>query len=188
MRLVRALVIAAFAGWLAMPAASQQGPVFSSPVLTLDQERLFTGSKYGQSFQDALEAEGAALAAENRTIEAELLAEERKLTEERKTLDPAEFRALATAFDEKVVSIRTAQDEKARQLVQRGESERARFYQEILPVVTEIVRERGAVAVLERRTVILSADNVDITAEAIERIDTQFGPQQGETPATPDKN
>ncbi len=41
-----------------------------------------------------------------------------------------------------------------------------------MPVLSDLVRERGAVVVLDRRDVFLSADAIDITDEAIARLNT----------------
>ncbi|ALG90233.1 MULTISPECIES: OmpH family outer membrane protein [Actibacterium] len=172
---MRRLVIALglLSGLAAGPlGAQEQNLVVRSPVVTIDQERLFNESAYGKAILAGLEAEGASLAAENRQIEEQLVAEERALTSERAGMDPAEFRKRAMAFDERVVSIRAEQDEKARALGRRRDTAQANFYQTILPVLTQIVRERGAVVVLESRAVILSAEQIDITGDAIERIDT----------------
>ncbi len=167
------------------PAAAQQDDdtAIRSPIVTVDQERLFVDSAYGQSLMDEIEVASQALAAENRKIEAELVAEERALTKARATLDPETFRKRAAAFDEKVVAIRKRQDGKARELVRRRESTQQAFYKQILPFLTEIVRERGAVAVLESRAVILSADQIDITDEAIARIDAALAPEDAAPPA-----
>ena len=162
---VLALVVAAGA------AGAQQGPgQVQSPILTLDQERLFTGSRAAEQISQEIEQKAGELAAENRSIEAELVAEELDLTTRRATLPVAEFRALADAFDEKVQRIRTEQDAKARELQQLREQQRQTFLRRISPILAEIVRERGALAVLGRRTVQLSADSIDITDEAISRI------------------
>ncbi|PTW51892.1 OmpH family outer membrane protein [Rhodovulum kholense] len=180
-----ALAAAAALG-LAGPALAQDGrPVFLSPILTLDQDRLFQDSEAGQAIEQALEAEAAALAAENRRIESELVAEERALTEQRATVPPDQFRPLAEAFDTKVETIRAAQERKARELTQRREEERQDFFRKALPVLAEIVRERGAVAVLAREAVILSAGQVDITTDAIALLDERvvIGPDGAQSEA-----
>ncbi|MCO8144431.1 OmpH family outer membrane protein [Rhodovulum tesquicola] len=171
---VLAVLLAALA---AMSAPAQEVPFLRSPVLTLDQERLFVDSQTGRALTEALEDASAALAAENRQIEAELIAEERDLTERRAALPPEEFRAMAEAFDEKVVETRRVQDAKARALAQRREAGQQAFYRQVLPLVAEIVRERGGVVVLERDAVILSAEQVDITDEAIAAIDARLVPE-----------
>ena len=86
----------------------QRGTI-SSPVLTIDSERIFIESDFGRSVARQIEAEGSALAAENRQIEAALEAEERALTDQRAELSPEDFRELANAFDEKVQQTRRDQ-------------------------------------------------------------------------------
>ncbi|SIO18727.1 periplasmic chaperone for outer membrane proteins Skp [Rhodovulum sp. ES.010] len=177
MRLLRqtgAATLVALALAAGMAAAQETGAVLRSPIVTLERERLFTESRAGQALLERLEADSAALAAENRRIEAELTAEERDLTERRAELPADEFRSLAEAFDEKVVRIRREQDAKARALSQRRETDQQEFFREVLPLLAELVRERGAVAVLERGAVFLSAEQIDITDEAIALIDARL--------------
>ncbi|MGC9368856.1 MAG: OmpH family outer membrane protein [Paracoccaceae bacterium] len=170
---------------LALPSAApaQEARVpLQSLIVTVDQERLFSGSAYGQSLLDEIEKQAAALAAENRKIEAELTAEEKQLTEDRPDMAPEEFRKLAAEFDDKVVGIRDAQDAKARDIVRAREEVQQQFYQDVLPILTEVVRERGALVVLESRSVVLSAGQIDVTTEAIRRIDAQLAPEAGDAP------
>lgn len=154
------------------PQAQPQPPVgLPPPLLTIDAERLFDGSALGRAVEAEVEAAAAALAEENRRIEAELLAEERALTDRRPVLPPEEFRALAEAFDAKVERLRAEQDAKERALVDLREEGRQRFLREAIPVLSAILRDRGALALLDRRDVFLSADGIDITDEAIRRMD-----------------
>jgi len=122
-----------------------------------------------------LEAAAARLAAESKRIDAELEAEERDLTERRAEMEPEAFRALADAFDAKVVRTREEQLRKARELDARADAERQRFFEAALPVLLEIVREAGAVALLENRAIILSADAIEITDLALRRVDATLG-------------
>ena len=140
------------------------------PVLTIDQDRLVSETLAGASITADLEERATTLAEENAAIEAELIARERELTELRPSLTPEEFRRLADDFDVDVQRIRAEQDEKARVVNEARETARQAFLQEAAGVISGIVRERGALVVLDRRDVFLSADSVDITDEAIRRI------------------
>lgn len=144
-----------------------------SPVLVIDQDRLFAETQLGARAQADLEARAQELADENQRIEAELIARERELTELRPTLTPDEFRPLADEFDERVERIRTEQDEKARELNRARDDARQAFFQDVAGIISGIVREKGAVVVIDRRDVFLSADRIDITDEAIERVNEQ---------------
>lgn len=157
----------------AQPAPERQ--VVRSPILTLESERLFLDSQLGQRLISQLEAAGQALAAENREIEAELTAEERRLTDLRARTDPAEFRALAEAFDARVQELRQSQDAKARDLAAQGDRVRRVFFSAIQPVLTDILRDAGGALIMERGNVLLSANAIDVTDLAIARVDAQIG-------------
>ena len=151
------------------PPAATQIPA-PSPVLTLDQDRLFLGSAYGLKVAREIEEASRGLATENREIEARLTAEEQDLTNRRPTLPAAEFRALADDFDKRVVKIRKEQDQKLADLTARRDLERQLFYKAAAPLLGDLVREAGAVAILDSRAVFLSADRIDVTDEAIARV------------------
>ena len=88
----------------------------------------------------------------------------------RPDLSPEEFRELADAFDERVQRLRAEQDEKVRLLNRSRDEARSAFFNEVGEIILGIVREKGALVVIERRDVFLSAENIDITDEAITRV------------------
>jgi Skp family chaperone for outer membrane proteins len=151
-------------------------------VLVVDQERLFQDSAFGKRVLSELEGESQAEAAENRRIEAELRAEEQLLTDERPTMSPEDFRIKADAFDEKVQRIRAERDASLIALEALGEDERSRFFQNAAPILADILRERGGAVLMDRRAVLILADQIDITSEAIERIDAAIGDGAEENP------
>ncbi|MBY6005999.1 OmpH family outer membrane protein [Salipiger bermudensis] len=176
-RALRLCALALGLGWAAGTASAQDAApgIVESAILTVEFDRLFSESAYGERVARTLEAEGAEIAAENRRIEAELTAEERALTEKRAELDALAFRELADAFDEKVQALRREQDAKARAIGELSEEERRRFIAAAEPVIDRIMREAGAVVILDKRSVFLSEDVIDITDAAIARIDAAIG-------------
>lgn len=143
----------------------------ATPVLTLDKERVFRESISGQRIEAAIAAENEALAAENREIDAALEAEERDLTDRRPTLGVAEFEALAEAFNTKAVDLRETQIAKAKALERKRDEERQAFFQSLVPVLGAIMRDAGAFVILDDAAVLVSFDRIDITTEAIARMD-----------------
>jgi Skp family chaperone for outer membrane proteins len=141
-----------------------------APILTLDQNRFFLESDFGRTVVDRERMATAELDQENKRIEAELVAEEKALTEQRETLSSEEFSARAAAFDEKVVRIRGEQDAKSRVLVEKRDDERKEFLRLAVPVLDEILEERKATAILDQGMVIRSLSAVDITDEAIAKL------------------
>lgn len=180
--------------WPVMAPAQQLGLVHS-PILTIESDRLFSDSAFGQRVAREIEAQSAVLAAENRRIEAELTQEEKDLTARRPEMEAAAFRILADAFDTKVQAIRREREAKARELGRMQEASRTLFLNTARPILESLMREAGAAVILERSSVFLSANVSDITNLAISRIDSALGegpenlpnagPQSGpETPGT----
>ena len=169
------LGLAVFLGQFSGPARAQDAATAPSAILTVDPERLFEATAFGQRVIAEVEQRADALQTENRRIEADLIAEERDLTERRPGLPVDEFRTLADAFDAKVDGIRSEQERKAREIQEARDAGQQEFFNLIGPVLLGIVRERRAAVLLDRRAVFLSADTVDITETAIARIDREVG-------------
>lgn len=149
--------------------------IIDSTIATLDQEILFDESAFGRRVFDALTEASAELSAENRAIEAALAEEERALTEARATLAPEEFRPLAEAFDDRVTALRNRQQARARALGVWRDLEQQRFFEAAVPVLTQLMRDSGALVIVDSRAVLLALEDVDLTARAIARIDARLG-------------
>lgn len=156
---------------LSAPFVQAQGLIVpSAPVLTVDSDAMFNQSKFGLRVAQELAAEESVLLAENRRIQAELTEEERTLTEKRSEMEPDAFRAVAEAFDARVVQIRREQDAKAANLELRRQQEQEAFIRVASPILTKLMQEAGASVILERREVLLGDPEVDVTFFAIERL------------------
>lgn len=182
-RLLLASLVAAASLTGGAASAQDLGRVVS-PILTLDREGLFAGTLYGQRVNRELAAATAAMAEETRNIEAALEEEELALTEKRGTMDPEAFRALAVAFDEKVQALREDRTQAEAALRDQITAAQSDFFAQVGPVLGRLVRERGAVLIVDARAILLSAADVDITEAAIARIDAELGDgsAEGETP------
>ena len=154
------------------------------PILVVNQERLLTGSRRGQALLAAEEAARDLLRAEARAIESAFEAEERELTQARAGLDAEEFRALADAFDERVVAARRDQDARAAALAQEFDGGRRRFYAAIAPLLVRLMDRYGAQAILDENTVLMAAQELNITEAVIAEIDAM--PEDAAPSADPD--
>jgi Skp family chaperone for outer membrane proteins len=162
--------------------AQEKPPLIRSPVLSLDQDRMFAISEFGKRIEAELQADGRLLEAENRRIEAELEAEEKDLTARRPAMSAEAFRALADAFDTKVQRIRTEQTDKARALGQRTEDAQRQFIEAARPVLEQMMVDAGAVVIIDPRSVVMSRAAIDVTDEAIRRINANIGDGRNVSP------
>lgn len=165
---------AALAQQASSDAALNRGSIIS-PVLTIDSDRLFLDSDFGKRVVAEVEAKGTELANENRKIEADLEAEERRLTEVRATMTPEAFRTLANEFDEKVQQTRQVQATKGRALNALLDQEREVFESAAGPVLERLMRSAEAAVILDLRSVFVSASAIEITDDAISLLNETLG-------------
>ncbi|VDS10095.1 Outer membrane protein (OmpH-like) [Paracoccus haematequi] len=168
------------------PAPAVQPPAdaarSAAPILTVDQDVLFAASDWGRRTQRVLDEEGGKIEAENERLASQLSAEEATLTEQRGTMDPAEFRKLAEAFDTRATEVRRQRAQVVQDLNAWAEADRTAFYRAARPLMAEMMQERGAVAVLDRRTVFVSMDAIDMTQALVARLNAALGDGAGTVP------
>ena len=162
-------VFLAVAGPVSVCVAQDTGE--QSAVLTVDPERLFAESRFGKAAIAKLEAAQQDLLAENKKLEIALEAEEKDLTGQRPTLPPDQFRELADAFDKKAEEIRAARLAKSRSLTTLRDEDRQNFLSAVVPILGDLMGEMGALVILDKKTVFLSFERVDVTTRALARID-----------------
>ncbi|UYV39389.1 OmpH family outer membrane protein [Rhodobacteraceae bacterium D3-12] len=162
-------------GGVAAPVMAQGLGLPESAILVIDPNRLFQNSAFGKRVIASIEAEGEALAEENRRIEGELAKEEKALTDARPGMAPDAFRQKADAFDAKVRQVRNEQEAKAVALAQSRDTAERRFLSVARPVLEELMVEAQASVLLDTRAVLLSTGVVDVTEEAARRIDVAIG-------------
>ncbi len=172
-----------------LSAAQGTETKMSSPVLTLDFEKLFEQTTWGKRIRAELAQDSRALSNENNQIADSLVEEEKALTERRPTLAPEEFRKLADAFDERATSIRNAQKAKAQALSQKFDDDRQAFFTAAAPLLDQVLAKHNAAVVLDRRVIIRSLAQTDITNDLVALMDAQLGDgsKVEAAPATPEQ-
>ncbi|MDB4053120.1 OmpH family outer membrane protein [Octadecabacter sp.] len=154
-------------------------------ILTVDVDGLFTQSQFGSRIGQLYTEGREALAIENRRIAGALRDEELALTQQRPDMESDVFLAEAEAFDDKAQGIRRAQDAKERDLEETLTNGRDQFLEVARPILGQLMVDRGAFAILDRRSVLLSLGSIDVTEAAIEIIDDAMGDGSQLVPAVP---
>jgi Skp family chaperone for outer membrane proteins len=166
----------------AVPVLAQETP--SLPFLIINQESLLTGSVSGREMLADEERQRDALRTEARALDASFEAEERRLTEQRPTMAPEEFRKLSDAFDGRVVEARRQQDERAGGLAQEFDQRRRQFYARVAPILVMVMDRYQAKAILDETSVLLADQSLNITEAVIAEIDAGAAePEAGEPEA-----
>ena len=187
----------AFRSAIAFALASAAVPVLAQepsalPFLIINQESLLTGSVSGQEMLADEERQRDALRSEARALDASFEAEERRLTEQRPTMAPEEFRKLSDAFDGRVVEARRQQDERAGALAQEFDQRRRQFYARVAPILVMVMDRYQAKAIFDETSVLLADQSLNITEAVIAEIDAgaaepEAGVPEAETPPPADE-
>ncbi len=187
-RLLASLLCAVLAGGVGAQQAGET-PVFEGSsgqvaptILTVDIDRLFSQSQFGERIAQTYTQGREDLAIENRIIADALREEELALTAQRADMAANVFRTEAEAFDEKAQGIRRAQDAKERALEETLTQGREQFLDVTRPILGQLMVDRGAFAILDRRSVLLSLGSIDVTEDAIARINDAIGDGAGLAP------
>lgn len=156
------------AGVFALIAACSLGEAATAHnVLVIDMNRVRTESRSGVEIRAASEELRSTLRDEIRTREEAIRNEERKLAEERATLEPAEFRQRVQAFEGQVIEQRKFAEDQSRRLqfaIRRAQARLSRVTQSLLARVME---QSGAELLLDKTQIVLAAEQYDITDEVI---------------------
>ncbi|MEM9715893.1 MAG: OmpH family outer membrane protein [Pseudomonadota bacterium] len=161
---------------MAGPASAQEFPIFDQQfaVAALDQERLFTQSRFGQRTIAVFDQRAEALSQENLAIEQALESEELELTRQRSEMTAEEFAPLAEAFNEKANLLRAEQRQKTQDLVEFRAQSQERFFRQVGPVLLGLMRELRVGVIIEQDAIVLALPSIDLTDRAIARIDEVF--------------
>lgn len=160
-----------------LPTIAQESDAPQAPTIVhgsfviLDPERLYAESAFGLRVQEELKTLAKEIQSENGKLTRDLETEELELLEQRSILSPEDFRIIADAFDDKVQGIRDAQERKGQELGKRAAEGRQAFNDASLPILRTILKDRNALGILDSRVILLPDPSIDITNEAILRVD-----------------
>lgn len=147
-----------------------QRVIVQVPLIAFDRDRILNESDIGRALEAKITTMRTDLVAENDAIFATLETEEKALSDLKATLSSEEFALQADAFDAKVIAIRAEQKLKL-EAVQSTYDQGTRDFEAALNVVLkEIAQEVGAVAVFERAQFYLMSGSIDISREAVARL------------------
>lgn len=178
-----------FLGVAGVDAASAAPPppggAPTARILMIDMRRVMAGSKVGQDIQRQVEALKAQAQSELKGEEASLRSEETQLQQQAAILAPdvkarriKDFQAKAQAFQLKV--------QQRSGLIQGGVIKAQQQIEQALgPVLQGIMKERGATVLLDRSSILLAPNSIDVTSLVVQRLDMRMPTVKVELTAPP---
>ncbi|MBM3487382.1 MAG: OmpH family outer membrane protein [Alphaproteobacteria bacterium] len=169
------VVLALLLGAPVLPSAQAVAQQLSAPVIAIiDVQRILEESAASQSIRPQMEKLRETYEAEVRKRESELRAAEQELGRQRTLLSPEAFAERRKAFEKQAAADQRAVQERKRQ-IDRGFAEAmGQVRNTLLKIAADIASERSANILLPKSFVVLSAKELDITAEALNRLNRQI--------------
>ena len=143
-------------------------------ILYLNQSRVYSESVFGKNLEELFLGESKQLIEQNRRLTKKLETEERRLTNERKSMSLVEFKFLAENFNTRVEKVREEQKEKSDTLKYKLEEERKYFFKAVYPLLLEFVSKTNATGILDSSVVIVGNSKLDVTNKVILIINDQL--------------
>lgn len=150
---------------LAMP-----GGALADSLLLIDRQRVLSESDPARRLRAAEQVRRTTLRQDLDDIQAELEAEEAEISDLRGKVSSAEFDERVQAFDAHVREARSRSQALGTALQTEFEAARKRLVAELGPVLSAMLAAHEADVVLDVRSVLIARPGLDVTEEAIVRL------------------
>ncbi len=150
------------------------GPTVSSAingsVLVINMERVLREADAARSIQRQAEEIRESIQRQLSGRQDALRAEEQELVSLRQTLPPEEFTGRVDDFEQRVRKLKRASNERSSLLQKALFEANEELKKNLRPELIAIMQERSAAVMIDERNVVISARILDVTGEAIERL------------------
>ena len=159
----------------AVPAAARQSGdgdnAALSGVLIVSMDRILRESAAGRSVQEQAEALRAKLRGALDDRRKKLRDEERALANLRNTMERDAFDERVADFEAEVRELRRDEQGDSGRLQRAVGLARSQLREQLAGVLVQLMTERGAGVMIDKKQVLVSANGLDVTDEAIKRLD-----------------
>ena len=146
----------------------------SFPIAVIDMQYIVAKSTAAVKVRDYLENMKAEFGKEIKSEEESLKQMQEELSSQRSILPPDEFTLLENDFRKKVENLQKIVAEK-NQLLENILTQSVQNIQtEAINIITTIGREKGLALALDTSSVVIAADTINISANVIERLNTNL--------------
>lgn len=172
-RALGALMLIAAASAQAGPLLAQQAPP-PQVILIVDMQQILQDAKAAKEVQAALNQQYSAYSKQVAQQEDELQKGGADLERQRTVLAPEIYSARARELQQRYDELGKTVQAKRQALQQSLNEAMGKVRNAALEVVADIVKERRANLVLEKQAVVYEPEGMDVTADAIQRLDKKL--------------
>ena len=108
------------------------------------------------------------------TSDKKMLDERNKLIEQQSVIAPEAFELKAKDYEKKLQEYQTDKQNKLRKLEGVLQKARNEILENVKPILEDLSKELGVTVILEKNSVLLSANNMDITDDVIKKLNKEL--------------
>ena len=146
----------------------------NTSLAVIDLNKLLNVSKVAINANEQIEEISRGIDANLAEGEKELISEQQKLVEAQSIMAPEAFEEKRIEYEKKVQDFQINSQNTLIKLENKIAIIRSQILDEIQPILEEISKEKGITVILEKGTVILNAENMDITNLVLKKLDKEF--------------
>lgn len=154
------------------PAASDSLP--AAVIAVVDYQKILREAQAARSIREQVEARRRAYQEEIAEEEQRLHEADRELSRQRSVLSPEAFAERRREFEEEVGEVQRRVQERRSRLDEASTVALNEVRDAMIDVVAELAEDRGANVVLPSSTVLVFEQELDLTDEALERLDERL--------------
>ena len=136
----------------------------------IDLNFILVDAKAAKDASEQIEKIAADIEKEIKETDNELIDEQNKLIESQAVMAPEAFEKKAIEYEKKVANYNIVRQEKLLSIDTLIAKSRNDVLEALRPILEEISNEKGITVLLEKNTVLLNAENMDITVEALKKL------------------
>ncbi|HEX4889295.1 MAG TPA: OmpH family outer membrane protein [Alphaproteobacteria bacterium] len=165
-------VLTALSLIMAAPAAlAQTAP---ANILVVDTARIQEQSAASKSMQTQFREFETKLQAQVKAVEDKLKAEELGLKQQQTLLAPEQFDTKRREFETRVGEEQRKLQQSQQDMQGAVRAAQATLFKTLEPIVKEVMKERGANMIIDRRALLQVDDSLDVTAIVMERLNKKL--------------
>ena len=143
-------------------------------IAIVDLNMILTDSKAAKNATEQFEAIQKSTEDEIVASDKEMLDERNRLIEQQSVIAPEAFELKAKDFEKKLQNYNTEKQAKLRKLEGVLQKARNEILENVKPILEELSQELGVTVILEKNSVLLSANNMDITNDIVKKLNKKL--------------
>ncbi len=142
----------------------------NTSIAIIDINLILSEAKAAKKVSEEIEKIAIATEEELRVSDEEMIQEQNKLIESQSIMAPEAFEAKKEEYEKKVQNYNIDRQNKLIKIDNLIAESRNQVLESLRPILEEIANDRGITIILEKNTVLLNAENMDITEEVLKSL------------------